>query len=352
MKRGFGLLCIVLCAALCVGCAGWTEWFPAGEAGSEEQAVALTDQLTGGELVWPEQRPAAVVISNAAAAQRQWGVADASVVLEALTEGKSTTLCLVYPSVQAVPKVGPIAQGKDVYWQLLAAQNVIPVQKGANVYARNFLQYSGIRPVDALTVGTNAFRCEEGQGCADEFSWYTDGEALAGVLPALEISAQGESAPLTAFGTPAGGTEGAASAQVTFAEGNASRFAYDAALGRYRMSRADGTPQADADTGAQAAFENVLVLYSAGSVKDDGYTREYDLSGGTGVYLNGGAWQCLTWDRSASGGALRLYGEDGKPLAVQTGRSYIAVLGGFGVQALAVWDAAGVQQNLAAAQGQ
>lgn len=350
MKRVLGLLCAALCAALCVSCAGWTGWPSSSGPGQAAQEDAPADLLTGGELVWPEQRPVAVVISNAAAAPRQWGVASAPVVLEALTEGRSTTLCLVYPSVQAVPKVGPVAEGKDLYWQLLAAQNAIPVQKGASLYARNFLQYSGTQPVDALTVGTNAFRYEGGQDVPNEFAWYTDGGALAGVFPALEISAQGEGAPLTVFGTPAAGMQGAARAQVAFSGESATGFAYDSALGVYRMERADGTPQADADTGAQAAFENVVVLYSAASVKDDGYTREYDLSGGTGVYLNGGAWQRITWNRSAPGGALALYAEDGSPLPVRPGRSYIAVLGGFGAQSLAVWDADGVQQELAAAQ--
>lgn len=349
MKRVLGVLCVVLCAALCVGCAVWNELLPASV--QEAAPAAPADPLTGGELLWPDQRPMAAVISNAAGAARQWGIADASVVLEALTEGRSTTLCLVYPSVQAMPQVGPAAQGKDVYWQLLAGQNVIPVQKGASVYARNLLQYTGVQPVDALTVGTNAFRADEEQAYADEFAWYTDGGAVAGVLPALGIDTQGETAALTAFGAPPGGTDGAASARVAFSASSATGFAYDAGQGVYRMSRADGTPQADAATGVQAAFENVVVLYSASSLKDDGYTREYELSGGMGVYLNGGSWQRVTWNRGASGAAFLLYGEDGKPLPLQAGRSYVALLGGFGGQALTVWDAAGVQQELAAAEG-
>ena len=37
-------------------------------------------------------------------------------------------------------------------------------------------------------------------------------------------------------------------------------FAYDAASGTYGMLRADGTAQLDANTGAQAHFDNPLVL--------------------------------------------------------------------------------------------
>lgn len=41
----------------------------------------------------------------------------------------------------------------------------------------------------------------------------------------------------------------------------------------------------DAGNNEQAAFTNVFVLYASSGVKDDGVTRQYDLTGGTGIYL-------------------------------------------------------------------
>ena len=40
------------------------------------------------------------------------------------------------------------------------------------------------------------------------------------------------------------------------------RQVYDSALAAYGMLHADGTPQLDANTGTQAAFDNLLILYS------------------------------------------------------------------------------------------
>ena len=109
-----------LCAALLAGC----SLLPSDPA--PEQPVP-TDPLTGQEQLWPGQRPVAVSIENASDSTTQWGLSAASVVLEARTELQgSTRLCLVYPSVNAVPQVGPVAAGEDLYWRLLVGQQVIP----------------------------------------------------------------------------------------------------------------------------------------------------------------------------------------------------------------------------------
>ena len=98
------------------------------------------------------------MIDNAASSTTQWGIGSASVVLEALTEsGQPTSLCLAYPSVSAMPTVGPVTLGQDLYWRLLSGQEVLPIQRGAGQFARNYLDYYNLRAVDALEVGRNAF---------------------------------------------------------------------------------------------------------------------------------------------------------------------------------------------------
>ena len=144
--RSFSL---VLCAALLTGCQIVSRPKPSSVS---------TDPLTGQELVWAGQRPVAVTIENASGNTTQWGLSTASLVLEALTENQQATrLCLVYPSVEAVPQVGPIAAGQDLYWRLLVGQQVIPVQRGGGPFDQNYLDYYSLRAVDALETGTNAF---------------------------------------------------------------------------------------------------------------------------------------------------------------------------------------------------
>ena len=180
MKRIRTALCLILAAALLAGCA----FLPSD---SEPETPAPTDPLTGQEQLWPGQRPVAVSIENASDSTTQWGLSAASVVLEARTELQgSTRLCLVYPSVNAVPQVGPVAAGEDLYWRLLVGQQVIPVQRGGGQFDQNYLDYYSLRPVDALEAGRNAFSCPAGWSNAP--LWYTSGSALSSALETLNIS--------------------------------------------------------------------------------------------------------------------------------------------------------------------
>ena len=172
------LLCFALCAALLTGCA---------LSPSSQPAESPTDPLTGQELVCPGQRPVAITIDNAATNTTQWGLSTASLVLEALTaQQQATRLCLVYPAVGAVPQVGPISAGQDLYWRLLVGQQVLPVQRGGGQFDQNYLDYYSLRAVDALEVGTNAFSCET--NWQNVPLWHTSGAALSGVLGSLNIS--------------------------------------------------------------------------------------------------------------------------------------------------------------------
>ena len=115
MKRKWSLRlgAAVLCAVL-LGSCGSTAAAPA-------ESTAPADPLTGQQLLYPEQRAAAVVIENTTDSTTQWGIGSASVVLEAMTEsGSSTELCLVYPALSAMPVVGPVTRGAGLI--LAAAQ--------------------------------------------------------------------------------------------------------------------------------------------------------------------------------------------------------------------------------------
>ena len=328
MKRIWNLALgtAVLCTALLCGCALSGPTAP--------DSAAPTDPLTGQELQYPGERTAAVVIDNAASSTTQWGIGSASVVLEALTEsGQPTSLCLAYPSVSAMPTVGPVTLGQDLYWRLLSGQEVLPIQRGAGQFARNYLDYYNLRAVDALEVGRNAFSCDDVWSGAP--LWHTSGGGGSAIsaLPALLPQAKEPRLPEP-------GSRDAEQVQINFAPQSTTGFAYDAASGTYGMLRADGTAQLDANTGAQAQFDNLLVLYSASSLRDDGTTLDYDLSLGGGVWLNGSQLWHITWTQGTDS-TFAFYDADGRPLTIRTGHSYIALVSSVTGQELTVLDSAG-----------
>ena len=343
MKRIRTALCLILAAALLAGCA-----FLPGE--SEPEALVPADPLTGHPLEWPGQRPVAVTIENSTASATQWGISSASVVLEALTEaGMATELCLVYPALAATPKVGPVAAGQDIYWRLLVGQQPLSVQRGGGQFDQNYLDYYSIRAVDALEAGRTAFDC--GSEWSNAPLWYTSGSAVSKVLDALSISAvltesRVTSAASAAAASASSGSDAvltvpallpqeedgklpdatapdAVNIRVCFDDNNATGFAYDPDSGLYRMLHADGTPQLDANNGQQAGFDNLLVLFSASALRDDGRTYDFDLSMGGGVWLNGGHLWTITWTQGQDN-TLLFYDADGRTMNIKAGTSYIA----------------------------
>ena len=308
----------------------------------------------------------AVSIENASDSTTQWGLSAASVVLEARTELQgSTRLCLVYPSVNAVPQVGPVAAGEDLYWRLLVGQQVIPVQRGGGQVEQNYLDYYSLRPVDALEAGRNAFSCPAGWSNAP--LWYTSGSALSSALETLNISstltesrvttaasaaadsASGEDTPLTIPAllpqsmenkVPDATAPDAVNVRLQFDEQNATGFAYDAESATYKMLHADGAPQLDANSGQQAAFDNLLVLFSASALRDDEQTFDYDLSMGGGVWLNGGHLWYITWTQGTDT-TFQFYDADGELLTLNAGRSYLAFVSSVTGQELTVTNSAG-----------
>lgn len=347
-----------LCVVLLSGCSFSSEML--------SDSAAPADPLTGQELQYPGERTAAVVIDNAPDSTVQWGIGSASVVLEAQTEADTaTSLCLVYPSVSAMPTVGPVTLGQDLYWRLLSGQQVLPIQRGAGQFARNYLDYYNLRAVDALEVGRNAFTCDTAWSSAP--LWRTSGKAVLGVLSSLNLSTQmdelaasassavtsGDDGTDTVLPTlpallpqkaeprlPAPAAEDAAQVQVHFSAQSTTAFAYHAENGTYGMLHAAGSAQLDANTGTQAQFDNLLILFSASSLRDDDRTLDYDLTLGGGIWLNGGQLRHITWTQGTDS-TFAFYDADGRPLSIYAGRSYIALVSSITGEELAVQNSSG-----------
>lgn len=356
MKRIWTLAAAaVLCAAVLCSCSS---------AGSAAGGSAAADPLTGEELQYPGERTAAVVIENTPASTTQWGIGSASVVLEALTETTSApSLCLVYPSVSAIPTVGPVAPGQDIYWRLLSGQEVLPIQCGASQYTRNYLDYYNLRSVDALEVGRNAFSCDDSWSSTP--LWRTSGKAVSAVLDSLNLSASLSTAGAASSSAadsaaqeqpvavvppllpqkasprlPEPAAEDAAAVRIDFQQQGTTGFVYNADTGTYGMLHADGSAQLDANTGTQAAFDNLLILYSSSSLRDDGRTLDYDLTLGGGLWLNGGRLWHITWTQGTDS-TFAFYDADGRPLTLCSGRSYLALVSSMTGEEVQVWTSSG-----------
>lgn len=314
--------------------------------------LPVADPLTGQEGSFADTRPVAVTLRTGEGTAPLWGVSNAEVLVQGVTEGYTAGLMALFSNPADAAKIGPVGPGRDLLLQFALPLNAVPVHIGKNVYAGNLLNVLTYQDIDGLHIGKAAFAFDEDRqqsGYREENCWYTTPELLQAGLDYYGASLTGSNTPLFRFGVrPAvaddarNGTELA----LTYSASDTVRFSYNAEQKVYRMQDADGNALVDADNGQEVAFTNLLVLYASSGIKDDGYTRQYDLSGGAGLYLTEGAWQTIQWSKGDATAPLTLLDGDGMPLTVSPGKSYIGVWGGYYGQAIAVYAADGSAQTL------
>lgn len=319
---------------------------PPASSGSSAAAPADTqpavplDPLTGVTRdAACTRRPYAVTFYNSPSALPQWGIGSAQIVIECLTEGNTTYQTGLFSGETALPKVGPVGPARDTLLQFAMGDNAIPVHIGQNNYAWNLLNQYAYQDINGWYVGVSVFDMDWDRNAtvSDELCWYTRQETLNNGLTSIGVAQDSTVPGAFHFATSAAVPANAAATQsltIQYAEGALARLDWSAEAGVYLKFNSDGSGQVDADTGAQLSFSNVLVLYCSAGVKDDGYTRDYDLTQGTGLYLTGGGWQTVRWQKGEPTAPLYLYDESGNPVLVNPGRTYVGIYGGFAGQAL------------------
>ena len=229
-------------------------------------------------------------------------------------------------------------------------------------------------------MGVTAFDLdyEKDKTANHEYCWYTTQELMEAGLEHYGMSKDGDRLSLFNYArpgqkAPASADSGNASSastsastanagsqpmeatriEITFAEENTIPLLYNGDSNRWEKYDIDWEPQTDGTypedmdpMEKMLTFDNVLVLYCSAGVKDDGYTRDYDLSEGTGLYLNGPTCKMIRWKKDGITGGFTIYDQDGKTeYPIQPGKCYIAIYGGFDGQAIKVQDSS--SQDLA-----
>ena len=366
MKRtipAVGMTAALLASLLFSGCS-----FPGGTASSQAPATQETaapsaeptpaaepmpNPLTGvADADYTNRRPVAVTLRTLEGAAPQWGLSSADVLVEGVSEGTTASLMALYSSVDNISKAGPVGPGRDLLLQMALPLNALPVHIDKNIYASNLLNTLTYQDLDGYHIGKAAFAFDQDRqnaGYREENCWYTTGELIKNGLHPPRTSPVGANTPLFVFGERPAVEESARNATaltIAFSPDDSEQLNYAADTGLYVKTNADGSPTVDADNGQQVAFTNVLVLYASSGIKDDGYTRDYDLTGGTGLYLTGGAWEQIQWTKEDATGPLQLTAADGSPLVVSPGKSFIAIWGGYYGQSLTLTGADGTAQTL------
>ncbi|MBQ7800696.1 MAG: DUF3048 domain-containing protein [Oscillospiraceae bacterium] len=305
------------------------------EAPTEAEEDLTRNPLTGEVIdTLHTGRTFAVVFNNVKAALPQHGISQADMLFEFLAEGGVTRCVGLFSNIGDVEEIGSIRSARRYFISLAQAYDAILVHAGGSDEALEYIKDSGFNDIDGIkgyanssfyrnqarlsagyklehtlfTTGGKLLSCAEGRGHALE--------RPDGVNYGLYFD---ENVQLTG--------DAANSITITYGIGNKQTFLdYNADAGVY-LARQHGGAWVDGNTDAQLAFENVLVLYAATSYQDDNYLLSIDLTGsGKGYFACGGKIVPITWQRSGEDGMFFFSLEDGSPVTLQVGQTYVSVV--------------------------
>lgn len=332
-KLTAGLMSAVLALTAFSACGGETqEAAPTTTVPATEAAAPPANPLTG-EPIRQEAvglRPVAVMVENSPKARPQWGLSTPDIVIEGVVEGGITRMMWLYADTADIPeKVGPTRSARHDYVELAEGFDAVYVHFGGSGYAYDRIEKDNVDDIDGITDGSY-FARDKSRNVSTEHTAYTTGTKLAAAIAdkGFRTTLKSGYASPFAFSAEKRTLPGGACTSV-YAEFSGSythTFRYNADDGLY-YNYMNKSEMKDAN-GKTMAVSNVLILYtdvSAVSGSSSGH-RDWDLTGGSGVYVSNGTYQNIRWSKGSASNAsapLKLTDESGNTLELNTGKSWI-----------------------------
>lgn len=288
----------------------------------------LTDGAIG-------KRPVAVMVNNVDAALPQYGISDADVIFEIPVEADLTRLMAVYGDYTQMKDICSIRSCRYYYPILAVGFDAVYVHWGSDpTIAQETLNRLDIDHLDGDygLYGRDQDRLDSGYALEHTGVFY--GADLPEALKQNDVRTdiKEEKAgmafnfvPQDKTAVPSG--EAASSVEVEFGL-NYSTFTYDAQSGTY-LKNFKSEPHMDVAADKQLAFTNVFILETDISVREpESGLKNLNWQGGdeyTGWYISGGKAQHITWSKADEYSYLKFFDESGAELAINRGKSYIAM---------------------------
>lgn len=307
----------------------------------EEQppVLAYRHPLTGKGLAEPWYgTPVAVVVNNIREAQPLYGLSYADILYEVETEGGITRMLALVSDLAALDKIGPIRSTRTFFNSIALTYGAPLIHCGGSAaalrghYDDSYDTIYGWQHINEQYNGSYFYRDQDRtqDGYDYEHTLFSTGEKLLqGMVDKgyyVDRDTPADFGLIFADSPEISGST-ANTVTVNFRGGKTTTMTYNADTGLYEAAQY-GSDFVDAATGETLSFRNVLVLYTSQWFIYDGtyYRSYYDLIGsGDGVYACDGQLIPIKWTRDKLRGTFTYTLEDGTPLTLGAGQSYIAV---------------------------
>lgn len=299
--------------------------------------------LTGEALTEPfTTRPTAIVVGNSRGALPQKGISKADIIYEIETEGGINRLLAIFTDLENLGTVGPVRSARTYFNHLSTSYDAPLFHCGGSPNAKKGLydqthKLSQWNHIDQVSNGKYFFRDTErkAQGYKTEHTLFTTGEKMMTGLAAKNfdmVKANGVDFGLQFAEKPALAGETANTVKIEFRGSRSTEMLYDEATGQYYATqwfKKTKKTHVDAESGEQMHYRNVLVLLAdQWTAKEGKVTRSYyQLTGkGKGYLACDGKIVPVLWSHNKVTDHFTYTLEDGTPLTLGVGRSYIGIV--------------------------
>jgi len=289
------------------------------------------------------RRPMAVVLNNNLQSWPHSGMVHADVIYEVLAEGGLTRLVGIFQS-QMSDKIGPARSARDYLVDFALNHDAIFVHHSHNRYAMDRINYFGVDRLDGFNLEGVAFLRDatfpEWSGITGSRMWEHSGffnanDALAHIANTGMRGTINEALDFGfSFGEIAADIEPSGVAMeinIPFSGAYPRTFRYDEATGLYLVYNHHGAYR-DAETGDHVGITNILVQITSHYVRDEelGVLYVTTVGKGPGYFAVAGEKFAVTWEKSSHTSPMRWYFENGDPLILSPGKTWINVFSGSG----------------------
>lgn len=304
-----------------------------------EPPVLYRNPLTGEPMDAPLQvKPVGVVVNNIRSAQPLHGVGAADVLCEIMAEGGGTItrLLAVFSDLESAGKVGSIRSARTYLIDLARSFDFAPiVHCGYSEHAQREIARTGYPSFNQSFYPKYFYRdqARKNAGYATEHTLFAESEDLV-----LGLAENGFDRTVEAgvdYGwqfaeevTLNGQTANQLTCQFYGTNGKKTVMTYDAEMGVYygtQIWKERKESIYDANTNESVPFKNVLMIFA--KTTTDGKHMFVDFSGeGTGYYACNGQAVPIKWVRADSADPFSFFLEDGTPITLGVGKTYLGVL--------------------------
>ncbi len=297
---------------------------------------AITNPLTGEpiEADISDIRPYAVMLNNIKVALPQCGISKADILYEILAEGNITRFEAIFSDINGIGNIGSMRSSRPYYIEVALSYDAIYVHAGGSEQAYTDISAKGVNNIDGVRgayASTTFYRDPARQKYGIEHSLFTTSDKLLECTNKLGYETKHDGAfdyglEFTENPDLGSSAASAASVNVSFEGIKDTSFTYHSDTGYYTGAEYGGD-LIDGTTNEAVKFKNLLVLYADTKILDDYGRRAVDLDGtGTGHFICNGKTVPIKWSHSGTGSCFKYTLEDGTPLQLGVGKTYIGIV--------------------------